>query len=75
MAIVALLVLLILLTPNLLPTSTPSAGSLATQAELIVDRADTSNITHFYVQGIGDVRYVTITAQIATNVSWPAPPS
>ncbi len=74
-AIVALLVVLILLTPNLLPTSTPSAGSLATQAELIVDRVSTSNITHFYVQGIGDVRYQMITAQLATNVSWPPPAS
>lgn len=74
-AIVALLVLLILLTPNLLPTSTPAAGSLATQAELIVDRVSASNLTHFYVQGIGDVRYMSITEQVAANVSWPPPAS
>ncbi len=74
-AVVALLVLLILLTPNLLPTSTPSAGSLATQAELIIDRSSTSNITHFYVQGLGEVRYQMITAQLSEGAPWPAPPS
>jgi hypothetical protein len=74
-AIVALLVLLILLTPNLLPTSSPSAGSLATQAELIVDRSDTSNVTHFYVQGLGEVRYEMITAQLSENLTWPPPGS
>jgi hypothetical protein len=74
-AIVALLLLLIFLTPNLLPTSSPSAGSLATQAELIVDHAPTSNLTHFYVEGLGEVRYTMITAQLCENLSWPAPPS
>jgi hypothetical protein len=74
-AIVALLVLLILLTPNLLPTNSPSAGSLETQAELIIDHAPTSNVTHFYIQGLGDVRYERITAQVSENVSWPPPVS
>jgi hypothetical protein len=70
-AIAVLLVVLILLTPNLLSTTTPSAGSLPTEAELVVDRAAGDNVTHFYVRGIGGLRYDSISVSLATNVSWP----
>jgi len=73
--VVVLLVVLIFLTPNLLLNGAPAAGSLATQAELIVDRAPGNNTTHFYVNGLGTVRYAEIRAYVATNVSWPPPPS
>jgi hypothetical protein len=72
---VVLLVILIFLTPNLLSTSTPPAGSLATEAELLVDQVPGSNLTHFYVEGLGDVRYAQVHAGVATNLTWPAPAS
>jgi hypothetical protein len=74
-AIVALLVVLIVLTPNLLSSAAPSAGSLATEAELVVDRVVGANATHFYVHGIADVRYSSIVVSLAANFSWSAPPS
>ncbi|MCI4325752.1 MAG: hypothetical protein L3K00_07755 [Thermoplasmata archaeon] len=74
-AIVALLVVLIVLTPNLLSSAAPSAGSLPTEAELEVDRVVGGNATHFYVRGLGDVRYTSIAVSLAANFSWPAPPS
>jgi hypothetical protein len=70
-AIVALLLVLILLTPNLLSTATPSAGSLPTEAELVVDRVASENVTHFYVRGLGGVRYDTISVSLAAPVAWP----
>jgi hypothetical protein len=70
-AIVALLLVLIVLTPNLLSTTTPSAGSLPTEAELIVDRVASENVTHFYVRGLGGLRYDSIVVSLATNVLWP----
>jgi hypothetical protein len=70
-AIVALLLVLIVLTPNLLSTATPSAGSLPTEAELVVDRVASDNVTHFYVRGLGGLRYDSIVVSLATNVSWP----
>jgi len=66
-----LLALLILLTPNLLLGGEPSAGSLATQAELTIDRPAGGNVTHFYVNGLSTVRYTVILAMICTNLSWP----
>lgn len=57
----ALLAVLILLTPNLLSTGSPSAGSLESQAELLVDRASSqSNVTHLYLRGIGLARYTSL---------------
>lgn len=73
--VVVLLVVLIFLTPNLLSGASPVAGSLETQAELTVDRPPTGNLTHFYVQGLGSVRYLEIRASIASNLAWPAPSS
>lgn len=72
---VVLLVVLIFLTPNLLSSANPAAGSLVTEAELIVDRVLGSNVTHFYVEGLGNVRYAEIRAGVDPNVSWPPPPS
>lgn len=74
-AIVVLLLVLIFLTPNLLSTSSPSAGSLTTEAELIVDRAPSDNVTHLYVHGLGEVRYATISLAIDGAVAWPPPAS
>ena len=72
--IVVLLVILIFLTPNLVPTSAPSAGSLQTQAELVVDHVDSEpNVTHLYVKSIGSVRFTNITLSIATWSKWPSP--
>jgi hypothetical protein len=68
---VVLLVILIFLTPNLLLNGTPAAGTLATQAELIVDRVAGNNTTHFYVNGLGTLRYAEMRALVATNLSWP----
>ncbi|HEY6238255.1 MAG TPA: hypothetical protein VIZ68_03615 [Thermoplasmata archaeon] len=69
--VVVLLAVLILLTPNLLFGGSPSAGSLATQARLIVDRTAGVNVTHFYVDGLSTVRYAEIRASLATNLTWP----
>lgn len=53
-----LLAVLILLTPNLLSTSSPTAGSLAAQAELLIDRGPTESVTtDLYLRGIGLARY------------------
>ena len=53
-----LLAVLILLTPNLVSTGSPSAGSIGSQAELLVDRAPGGpNVTHLYLRGFGLARY------------------
>jgi len=69
--VVVVLVFLIFLTPNLLFGGAPSAGSLATQARLTVDRTSSGNVTHFYVDGLSTVRYYEIRALVATNLTWP----
>jgi hypothetical protein len=69
-----LLAVLILLTPNLISAGGgPTAGSLETQAELVIDHDPTGSVTQLYVHGLGDVRYARITVQLDPNVSWPAP--
>lgn len=71
-----LLAVLILLTPNLISAGGgPAAGSLATQAELVIDHAPTGSVTQFYIHGLGDVRYARIVVQLDPNVTWPAPSS
>jgi hypothetical protein len=70
-AIVVLLLVLIGLTPNLLSTGAPSAGSLPTEAELVIDRAPSDNFTHLYVHGIGEVRYTSIAISLDTDLTWP----
>ncbi|HEV2166495.1 MAG TPA: hypothetical protein VGS23_05925, partial [Thermoplasmata archaeon] len=73
-AVVVLLLVLILLTPNLLTLGRPAAGSLETEAELLVDRPAGGNLTHLYVEGIGTVRYASITIALARPPSG-VPPS
>lgn len=70
--VVVLLVVLILLTPNLINAGGPSAGSLETQAVLVVDHLMGSNVTHFYVHGLGTARYLSIAVAVAP-ARWPAP--
>jgi len=60
-AAAVLLAALIVLTPNLLSTAGPTAGSPETQAELLVDRGPSDiNSTHLYLRGIGLVRFVSM---------------
>ena len=72
---VALLLALIVLTPNLLSATGPAAGSLESSALLLVDRIPGGNWTHLYVHGFGPVRYTTIAIEIAPGVHWPPPGS
>ena len=66
-----LLVALILLTPVLLSSGQPAAGSLLTEADLILDRTPGSNVTHIYVRGVGETtRYSAMEVEIAGNFSW-----
>jgi hypothetical protein len=66
-----LLVLLILLTPVLVPNGQPAAGTILTQAELIVDRNSTSNVTTFYLRALGStVRYAEIDIGTARGFNW-----
>lgn len=67
-----LLVLLIVLTPVLNSSGgQPAAGTVFTQAELIVDRVPNGNTTHFYVRGLGStVRYASIEVTWATGFNW-----
>jgi hypothetical protein len=71
--VAVLLVLLILVTPNLLSSGPPSAGSISATAEFVVDRVPGSNLTHVYIYGLSTVRYSLLDLHIATNVSWPPP--
>ncbi len=71
-AIVILLVALIVVTPVLQSSGQPAVGVL-TQAELIVDRVPGSNVTHFYVRGVGTtIRYSEISVEWAANFTWAA---
>lgn len=73
--VVVLLVILIFLTPNLVSSGAPAAGSLAAEAQLVVDRVAGSNVTHLYVKSIGNVRYASISLELGSNVSWPVLPT
>ncbi|MCI4331908.1 MAG: hypothetical protein L3K19_08725 [Thermoplasmata archaeon] len=72
-AAVTLLLVLVLLTPNLISFGNPAAGSLETQAYLVIDRAQGTNATHLYIRSLGNARYHSVTIDVATNVSWPPP--
>lgn len=71
--VVVLLAVLIFLTPNLLLGGAPTAGTLATQAQLTVDLLPGAATVHFYVQGFSTVRYAVLAAFVATNTTWPPP--
>lgn len=73
--VVVLLLVLILITPDLTATGPPPAGSLQTQAELVIDGWVGANETHLYVRSIGTVRYAAVDVGVTPNVSWPAPAS
>ena len=72
-AVVVLLVVLIFLTPNLLFSGNPPAGSLVTEAQLTIDAPPGAMVLHFYVGGLSAVRYSVLSATLVTNLSWPPP--
>ncbi|MGA9839193.1 MAG: hypothetical protein WBE40_03720 [Thermoplasmata archaeon] len=66
-----LLVVLIVLTPVLTATGQPAAGSIFSQAELIVDALPGNNSTTFYVHGLGTTaRYANISLGFASGFNW-----
>ncbi|HTT72941.1 MAG TPA: hypothetical protein VMG99_02150 [Thermoplasmata archaeon] len=78
-AVAMLLVGLLVLTPLLLSSGgPPAAGTVLTQADLIVDRVAGENVTHFYVRAVGlTVRYASIEVTSASGFAWTgtSPPS
>ncbi len=71
-AVAILLVVLIVLTPLLFSSNgPPAAGTVLTQADLVVDRIPGENVTHFYVRAVGlTVRYASIVVTAATGYAW-----
>jgi hypothetical protein len=66
-----LLVLLILLTPVLVPNGQPAPGTIFTQAELTVDATGSSNLTSFYLHSPeSNVRYAQIEVAVAVGFNW-----
>jgi hypothetical protein len=69
-AVAIFLVALIILTPVLQSNGQPAPGIL-TQADLVVDRVPGSNVTHFYVHGVGTtVRYSEMSIEVASGFAW-----
>jgi hypothetical protein len=63
--------LLIVVTPVLTASVQPAAGSIFTQAELIVDGVVGNATTHFYVRGFGTTaRYDEIQIAFAFGFNW-----
>jgi hypothetical protein len=70
-AIALLLGLLIVFTPFLTSYGPPSAGSIFSQAELIVDAIPGNSTMHFYVRGLGTTaRYDSIEVGFAFGFNW-----
>lgn len=65
-----ILAVLVLLTPVLVDTGGPAAGSVFTQAELVVDPGSGAGPLHLYLHGIGNVRYAELSLALADNYSW-----
>lgn len=66
-----LLVLLIIFTPLLTSNGQPSAGSIFSQAELVVDAIPGNSTIHFYVHGLSTTaRYDTIAIGFAADFGW-----
>jgi hypothetical protein len=66
-----LLVILILLTPVLVPNGQPAGGTIFTQADLTLDRTPVSNVTSFYLHSPEtSVRYALIDVRAATQFNW-----
>ncbi len=69
--VVLLLGLLIVFTPFLTSYGQPSAGSIFSQAELIVDALPGNSTLHFYVRGLGTTaRYESISIGFALGFPW-----
>jgi hypothetical protein len=66
-----LLALVIIFTPFLTSYGQPSAGSIFSQAELIMDALPGNSTVHFYVHGLGTTsRYANITIGLAYGFNW-----
>lgn len=66
-----ILVALILVTPVLFTNGRPTAGTYATQAELVVDHVVGSRAVDLYIRPYDSlVRYASITIAIAGNFTW-----
>ncbi|HEV2448885.1 MAG TPA: hypothetical protein VGU43_00540 [Thermoplasmata archaeon] len=72
LGVVALLVLLLLLTPSLLSPGAPVAGSPATQAVLVVYReARPTPMLQLIVQGASPSEYTNLSIGISRPFAWP----
>jgi hypothetical protein len=66
-----LLGILVVLTPILTANGQPAAGSIFSQAELIVDALPGNSTTHFYVRALSvTARYTEIRLALAFNFNW-----
>jgi hypothetical protein len=66
-----LLALLIVFTPFLTSYGQPSAGSIFSQAELVIDALPGETNVHYYVHGLGvTARYDSIAIGLAYGFSW-----
>ncbi len=66
-----LLAILIVLTPVLTSNGQPVAGSIFSQAELIVDALPGNSTIHFYVRALSSTaRYSEIRLALATDFNW-----
>jgi hypothetical protein len=69
--IALLLAILIVLTPVLTSNGQPAAGSIFSQAELIVDALPGNSTIHFYVRALSSTaRYSEIRFALATDFNW-----
>ncbi len=66
-----LLALLIVFTPVLASYGQPTAGSIFSQAELVVDALPGNTTVHFYVHGLSTTaRYASISLGLAHDFPW-----
>lgn len=72
--VAAILLVLIVLTPVLIGTGVPAAGTIFTQAEVIVDYPGGNSSSFYYLHAIGNVRYAILSMGIAENYNWDNPP-
>jgi hypothetical protein len=70
----ALLVLLIVLTPDLVAPNTPAAGCFGSAPKLDVDQPPTTSALKLYVEGIETIRFQNLSIALA-NSTWPPPPT
>ena len=66
-----ILALMIVVTPILTANGQPAAGSIYSQAELVVDGLPGNATTHFYVRGLGTTaRYEELRLSFAFGFNW-----